>query len=98
MKEQHTLIKGYRDLSQEEIDLMNRIKAFGPELEQLCDDLFAYHVKRMNAAEIMCSEGDSSEYDRIMNAAPGSWCFEGRTHIQQGLMFLIRSVAQPTTF
>lgn len=26
MKDQHTLISGYRDLNQEEIDLMNKIK------------------------------------------------------------------------
>lgn len=32
MKDQHTLIKGYRDLSQEEIDLMNK----GKELAESC--------------------------------------------------------------
>jgi hypothetical protein len=39
MENQHRKIKGYRDLSQEEIDLMNRIKSFGPELKKLCEDL-----------------------------------------------------------
>lgn len=43
MIEQHKKISGYRDLTQEEIDLMNRIKAFGPELEKLCNDLAEYH-------------------------------------------------------
>ena len=32
MENQHRKIKGYRELSQEEIDLMNRIKAVGTEL------------------------------------------------------------------
>lgn len=32
MDNQHKKIKGYRDLSQEEIDLMNRIKEKGQEL------------------------------------------------------------------
>ncbi len=32
MENQHRLIKGYRDLSQEEISLMNDIKALGVEL------------------------------------------------------------------
>jgi hypothetical protein len=35
MKDQHTLIKGYRDLSQDEIDLMNRIKAEGENIDGL---------------------------------------------------------------
>lgn len=30
MDNQHKIISGYRDLSQTEIDLMNKIKAFGP--------------------------------------------------------------------
>lgn len=32
MENQHQKIKGYRDLSKEEIDLMNEIKAKGAEL------------------------------------------------------------------
>lgn len=39
MKDQHTKIVGYRDLSQEEIDLMNRIKAKGAELGTLVKEL-----------------------------------------------------------
>ena len=35
MDNQHKQIKGYRDLSQEEIDLMNEIKAKGVELGAL---------------------------------------------------------------
>ncbi len=35
MDNQHKKIKGYRDLSQQEIDLMNRIKAHGEETKNL---------------------------------------------------------------
>ena len=41
MKDQHEKIKGYRDLSQAEIDLMNVIKAKAVELGALCDRLKA---------------------------------------------------------
>lgn len=41
MKDQHTKIKGYRDLSQEEIDLMNEIKSKGVELGELVAKLRA---------------------------------------------------------
>ena len=39
MDNQHRKIKGYRELSQDEIDLMNRIKEQGPVLEQLVKDI-----------------------------------------------------------
>ena len=37
MENQHKQIKGYRDLSQEEIDLMNEVKAEGERLGQLVE-------------------------------------------------------------
>ncbi|WP_298187780.1 hypothetical protein [uncultured Pseudomonas sp.] len=39
MENQHRKITGYRELSQEEVDLMNRIKAAGAELLQLQAEL-----------------------------------------------------------
>jgi hypothetical protein len=39
MDNQHKLIRGYRELSQEEIDLMNKVKATGEQLGDLVDEL-----------------------------------------------------------
>lgn len=39
MKDQHTKIIGYRDLSQKELDAMNAIKDAGNALGALIDDL-----------------------------------------------------------
>lgn len=39
MENQHRQIKGYRDLSQAEIDLMNKIKVAGAELGALVNEL-----------------------------------------------------------
>lgn len=39
MKDQHEKITGYRDLSQEEIDLMNEIKAHGQGIETLLEKI-----------------------------------------------------------
>lgn len=39
MDNQHKLIKGYRDLSQGEIDLMNKIKAMAVEVGALVEEL-----------------------------------------------------------
>jgi hypothetical protein len=38
---QHRLVKGYRDLSEDEISLMNRIKAFEGEVADLLKELDA---------------------------------------------------------
>ena len=35
MENQHRQIKGYRELDQAEIDLMNKIKAMGPQLAEV---------------------------------------------------------------
>ena len=39
MDNQHTMIKGYRDLSQEEIEKMNTVKAAGVQLGNLVQTL-----------------------------------------------------------
>lgn len=39
MENQHRQIKGYRELSQNEIDLMNKIKVTGSELGDLVTEL-----------------------------------------------------------
>lgn len=41
MDNQHKLIKGYRDLSQEEIDLMNEGKELGLKLQAYIDKITA---------------------------------------------------------
>lgn len=41
MENQHRKITGYRELSQDEIDLMNEIKSKGSELEKLIESLKA---------------------------------------------------------
>lgn len=42
MENQHRKIKGYRELTQEEIDLMNEIKAQGVALGELVDKLRSF--------------------------------------------------------
>ena len=75
MDNQHRLIAGYRDLSQNEINLMNTIKYNGAMLSDLVE---------------------------MLRLAPGNidqrWVAIGTTHLQEGLMALVRAVARPTTF
>lgn len=73
MKDQHKLIKGYRDLTQAEIDKMNEIKALGEALGAVIASL------------------------RIMDVDQ-RWVSIGETHLQQGIMAAVRSVAKPESF
>ena len=91
MKDQHTMIKGYRDLTQEEIDLMNKIKEKGQELL----DLQALLVEKIrdNFREV----DSDDELFRLNQAEPSRWAAIGKTHIQEGISALVRAVAQPTS-
>lgn len=99
MENQHRKINGYRDLSQAEIDLMNRVKAQGAELEALIRDV-QMHVRSQRAvcANYAGSQQGEDEKRRIDKAEPERWAALGRTHFQEGLMALTRAVAQPENF
>lgn len=74
MDNQHRKISGYRELSQEEIDAMNAVKAEGTRLQFLIEEL-----------------RDNDQLDQ-------RWVSIAETHLQQGIMAAVRSIAQPTTF
>ncbi|SKA69375.1 hypothetical protein SAMN02745132_04449 [Enterovibrio nigricans DSM 22720] len=75
MDNQHKKIKGYRDLTQAEIDDMNAIKAMGESLKEM--------------VEKAKSQGD---------AVDQRWVSIAEDHLQQGIMAMVRSVAQPDSF
>lgn len=74
MDNQHKLIKGYRDLSEGEIKLINLVKECGEELAGIIESL-----------------NSTGTIDK-------RWVAIGETHLQQGIMALVRSITQPTTF
>lgn len=66
MENQHRKISGYRELNQEEVDLMNRIKAKGTELLQLQAELAGrlstdHETKRSDARRSM----EGKEYNGV---------------------------------
>lgn len=81
MQDQHKLIKGYRDLSQEEIDLMNEGKTLGNQIGEL--------IERLEQAEF-AQTSDQVPDKRTLAIA--------KTNLQQGMMWLIRSIAKPGGF
>ncbi|MNN36148.1 hypothetical protein D3C76_720740 [compost metagenome] len=94
MDNQHRKITGYRELSQAEIDLMNRIKAKGAELLDLHAELAAM-LGNQHIQKSMNEASDPVELDRFRAAEPLRWAAIGKTDIQTGIMALVRAVAQP---
>lgn len=101
MENQHRKIAGYRELSQEEVDLMNRIKAKGKELLSLQGELSEMLIRQekqkiKDATREMHSNEAESELDRFRQAEPLRWAAIGKTDIQTGIMAMVRAVAQPS--
>lgn len=103
MENQHRKIAGYRELNQDEVDLMNRIKAKGAELlelqAELVDMLRLQKVAKINAMD-QASTNDveaeaKAEFNRFNAAEPFRWAAVGKTDLQTGIMALVRAVAQP---
>ncbi len=100
MENQHRRIAGYRELSQEEIDLMNRIKAKGAELLALQHELGLLLAKQRDdkTAAVEAAEPTAEQLDelrRFTEAEPLRWAAIGKTDIQTGIMALVRAVVQP---
>ncbi len=88
MKDQHEKITGYRDLSQEEIDLMNRVKDHAEATRNLLHEI-SQHIE---------SQPETIDNVHTVTTSPARWLSEARTDLQKGYMCLTRAVAQPTTF
>lgn len=100
MENQHQKIKGYRDLSQEEINLMNEIKAIGPQVQSVIEKVQKHiATQRYNCK---CDAGqqvhDLEEWNRLELSTPERFAAMAKTDFQTALMYLVRSVAQPTSF
>ena len=98
MDNQHKLITGYRDLTEDEIALMNEVKAKAAEVgvlvEKLRERLPAFKMDgepiQLGDQTLIGVSEEAYETDR--------WMTIGTDHLQQGFMALTRAVARPTTF
>lgn len=95
MENQHRKITGYRELSQEEIDTMNEIKAAGETLRALHDKIEAAANEQYQKLGGF-DASTSAELDAAYAACEA--VSEAKRNLQTGLMWLTRAVAQPTSF
>ena len=84
MDNQHKLIKGYRDLTASEIELMNEAKLLASKVGD-----FIEFIENNYNAQYKIDNGDGIDL-RWLNIA--------KTDLQKGFMSLVRSIAKPTTF
>jgi len=87
MDNQHKKIKGYRDLSQAEIDTMNAIKEKAEEVGYLIKAL-----AEMRSQTGISDLGDSGKQESARCLALA------KTNLQQGFMWFVRAVALPQSF
>ncbi|HAV2827584.1 TPA: hypothetical protein JH188_003969 [Acinetobacter baumannii] len=100
MDNQHRKINTYRELTQEEVDMMNEIKALGPQIQSIIEKVQSHvSTQRYNCK---CDAGQQvhnvDEWDRLEAATPERFAAMAKTEFQTGLMYLVRAVAQPTGF
>lgn len=87
---QQPKITGYRQLSQEEVDLMNEAKALAEQCGAFIQKL------RHHPPEGLVDR--TAEMPNGKVPIDQRWVHIGTTQLQQGFMALTRAIAQPTTF
>lgn len=85
-------ITGYRQLTESEARLMNKIKALATEAGSLIAELRSVPP---TPADGQVRDIEGCWHDKTIDQR---WVSIGATDLQTGLMALTRGVAQPTTF
>lgn len=85
---QQPKITGYRQLTEEEVALMNEAKALAEQCGAFVEKLRKY-VPSIDAPHPTLAPGGTLDQ---------RWISIGATQLQQGFMAVTRGIAQPTTF
>lgn len=80
MENQHKMIKGYRNLTKAEIDLMNEVKSAGNDIKDIL----------LQIESIQKGNKDNIDYEQHVECIASA-----KEHLRIGIMMLVRSVALP---
>lgn len=95
MDNQHQKIKGYRELNQDEIDLMNEIKEHGEATKQLLLKIAKVHSEAVEQNALTIEQ----EYNDLAPFVESARCINlAQDHLQTGQMWLTRAIALPDSF
>lgn len=91
MDNQHRKIKGYRELTEHEVNLMNAVKDQAQELQATIDQLESYRTAQL--------DGDPRDELSVQQILESSRCLSiAKNELQTGMMWLVRAVALPDSF
>ncbi len=89
MENQHRKITGYRELSEDEIELMNLVKEHAELTKQVLHKVISKY-------EYECPLGQNTPEDQYSEMKR---CHTlAKTNLQQGYMWLVRAIARPESF
>lgn len=80
---EETPVKGYRKLSQLELDLVNKVKDHAELTRELIEEVKGSHLPRE---------------DEVLYGPDLVWVRTAKVNLQQGYMALVRSITRPKTF
>ena len=86
-------VTGYRQLTPDEMALINEGKALAEQCGEFIAKLRAYVPQNMSGPE-----GGEVEAFKPGATLDQRWISIGTTHLQEGFMALTRGIAKPTTF
>jgi len=89
-----TPITGYRQLSEAEIDLMNKVKAHAEATHALIKEVHSLNSLRFGGI----ADHPPTVADAEKTGESSRWCALAKSQLQQGYMALNRAIALPTTF
>lgn len=96
MDNQHRLIQTYRELSPEEIEMMNQCKVLEAQVLEMHDKLLQKAKQDLHDAIHEPSDSKGT-HDRIKSAENAvRSAAVAKTELQTGFMWLVRSVARPS--
>lgn len=98
MDNQHRKIKGYRELEQAEIDLMNRIKDQGEVMGALVSELRGLRGQQRIETRTAYELGDTPKVTHDQLSESKDAIRTAEEHLKTGVMWLVRAVALPSTF
>lgn len=98
MDNQHQKIKGYRELNQDEIDLMNEIKEHGEVTKSLIQKVVDLRISQQD--EVLNDIPEPQDSVRILQQVDESIrCINiARESLQTGQMWFVRAIALPDSF
>ncbi len=96
MENQHQKIKTYRDLSEQEIELMNELKVLESQVLDKLEEIGAMRQAQKDYLTSPETFGNKVEGLKMKQLHESHRCIDlAKTNVQQGFMWGVRSVALP---